>query len=130
MSYVKEEKSLKELFSELSVEVREFFRKEFQLAKNEMTGKLSIGAKDVKSLAVGGAVLYAGFLSILAAVIFLLGTFLSLWFSALIVGLVVGGAGYYMVKKGLNEMKSLNLKPDETIESFKEDKKWLKERTT
>lgn len=129
MSYVrKEEKSFGELFSDLSYEMQSLIRAEFQLAKNEMTGKVARGVKDSRSVAIGGAVLYAGLLAIVAAGIFLLGIVIPLWLSALIIGVVVSGIGYFMVRSGVTDMKRLDLTPNETISSLKEDKKWLKEK--
>lgn len=129
MSYVrKEEKSFGDLFSDLSYEMQSLIRAEFQLAKNEMTGKVARGVKDSRSVAIGGAVLYAGLLAIVAAGIFLLGIVIPLWLSALIIGVVVSGIGYFMVRSGVTDMKRLDLTPNETISSLKEDKKWLKEK--
>ncbi len=124
-----DDRSLGELFSELSQETSTLVRQEVQLAKTEMSQKASRVGKDVGFLAVGGAVAYAGLLAIIAGVIFLLGLAIPLWLSALLVGIVVAIVGYFLVKKGLDALKQEDLAPRETINTLKEDKEWAKDQT-
>lgn len=125
----KEEKSLTALFAELSQEMRRLFRDEIALFKSEMSHKISRGMKDISYLVIGGAVLYGGFLAVVASVIFLLGIAISLWLSALLVGIVVMGTGYYLVNRGLNDLKRADFTPRETMSTLKGDKEWLKKQT-
>ena len=125
----KDDRSLGELFSELAQETSTLVRQEVDLAKTEMSEKASRVGKDVGFLAAGGAVAYAGLLAILAAVIVVLDTFLPLWLAALLVGLVMVGAGYFLVKKGLDALKQENIAPQQTIETLKEDGQWIKDQT-
>ena len=69
----KEERSLGELFSELAGETATLVRKEVQLAKVELGQKAAQVGKEVAFIGLGGAVAYAGFLAVLAAVILLVG---------------------------------------------------------
>jgi hypothetical protein len=124
-----DDRSLGELFSELAQETTTLVRQEVNLAKTEMSEKASRVGKDVGFLAAGGAVAYAGLLAIIAGVIFLLGLVIPLWLSALLVGLVVAGVGYFLVRKGLDALKQEDLAPRETIETLKEDKEWAKDQT-
>jgi len=94
-----------------------------------MTQKAAKVGKDVAFLAVGGLVLYAGLLAIIAALIIILGTLgLPWWISALLVGLIVTGAGYFLVQKGLRALKKEDLTPRKTVESLKQDADWVKEQ--
>jgi hypothetical protein len=124
-----DDRSLGELFSELSQETTTLIRQEVNLAKTEMSQKASRVGKDVGFMAAGGAVAYAGLLAILAGVIALLGLVIPLWLSALLVGLVVAAIGYFLVKRGLDALKQEDLAPRETIETLKEDKEWAKDQT-
>ena len=124
-----DDRSLGELFSELSQESTTLIRQEVTLAKTEMSQKASRVGKDVGFLAAGGAVAYAGLLAIIAGVIALLGLVIPLWLSALLVGVVVAGVGYFLVRKGLDALKQEELAPLETIQSLKEDKEWAKDQT-
>ena len=123
-----DDRSLGELFSELSQETTTLIRQEVNLAKTEMSQKASRVGKDVGFMAAGGAVAYAGLLAILAGVIALLGLVIPLWLSALLVGVVVAGLGYFLVRKGLDALKQEDLAPRQTIESLKEDKEWVKDQ--
>ncbi len=124
-----DDRSLGELFSELSQETTTLIRQEVNLAKTEMSQKASRVGKDVGFMAAGGAVAYAGLLAIVAGVIALLGLVIPLWLSALLVGLVVAVAGYFLVRRGLDALKQEDLAPRETIETLKEDKEWAKDQT-
>jgi hypothetical protein len=124
----KDDRSLGELFSELAQDTSTLVRKEVQLAKTEMSQKASRVGKDVGFLAVGGAVAYAGLLAVLAGVIVLLGQVIPMWLSALLVGLVVAGVGYLLVRKGLDALKREDLAPRQTIETLKEDQQWAKDQ--
>jgi uncharacterized membrane protein YqjE len=130
MQQNRDNRSLGELFAELSRETSTLVRQEVQLAKTEMSETASQVGKDIGFLAVGGAVAYAGFLALIAMLILVLVALgLASWLSALIVGLVVAGIGYFLVQKGLNELKRVDLKPQQTIETLQEDKEWAKEQT-
>jgi drug/metabolite transporter (DMT)-like permease len=95
-----------------------------------LTAKASQVGRDVGFLAMGGAVAYAGLLAIIAGIIILIGDLINnMWLSALIVGLIIAGIGYYLVQKGLSDLKNANLAPEQTIESVKETKEWVQEQT-
>ena len=130
MQQSKQDRSLGELFADLAKETSELVRQEVQLAKTEMGQKASNVAKDIGFLAVGGAVAYAGVLALGAALIIGLAQLgLPWWLSALLVGLVVAGIGYFLVQKGLNALKHQDLVPGQTIETIKGDVEWAKEQT-
>ena len=125
----RDDRSLGELFSELSQETTTLIRQEVNLAKTEMSQKASRVGKDVGFLVAGGAVAYAGLLAVIAGVIALLGLVIPLWLSALLVGLVVAGVGYFLVRRGLDALKRQDFAPRETMETLKEDQRWAKDQT-
>ncbi len=125
----RDDRSIGELFAELSQETATLVRQEVQLAKTEMSQKASRVGKDVGFLAAGGAVAYAGLLAIIAGVIFLVALVIPLWLSALLVGIAVAAVGYFLVRKGLDALKQEDLAPRETIETLKEDKEWANDQT-
>ena len=124
MHHIKEERSLGDLFADLSRETRTLLRQEMELAKTEISRKASQAGKASASLAIGGFIAYAGFLAIVAAIIIGLAALIPAWLSALIVGLVVVGIGYFFIQKGLNDLKPQELVPKQTIESLKETTTW------
>jgi len=125
----REERSIGELFAELARETSTLVRQEVQLAKTEMTQKVTSAGKDAGMIGAGGALAYAGLLAVLAAVIIGLGQIIPMWLSALIVGVVVIGVGYMLVQQGLNALKRIDPTPRQTVETLKEDTEWAKEQT-
>jgi hypothetical protein len=136
LNHVKEERpasqddrSLGELFSELTRETETLVRQEVQLAKVEMTQKATEVGKDIGYLVAGSAILYAGFLTFLAFAVYLLANAVTLWLAALIVAVVVLAIGGFLVKSGLDNLKKTNMVPTNTIETLQEDAQWAKEQT-
>ncbi len=123
----KEDRSLGDLFSDLTREISLLFRQEAELAKLEMSRKVSRMTKHLVLLGVGAAIAYAGFLGLVAAAVLALGLVVSLWLSALIVGLVIAIIGYALLQTGISRLKRQNLVPEQTIDTLKEDKEWLRE---
>jgi uncharacterized membrane protein SpoIIM required for sporulation len=128
MQQQRDERSLGELFADLARETSMLVRQEVTLARTEMTQKVSQVGRDGGTIGIGGAIAYAGFLAIVAALILGLGQFLPLWLSALIVGLIVAGVGYAVLQRGVSALKRANLTPQETIETLKEDAEWAKDQ--
>jgi uncharacterized membrane protein len=125
-----EERPLGELFSDLVHETTTLVRNEVALAKVEMTQKATKVGRNVGSLVVGGAIGYAGLLAICAAVILLLERVMPAWLAALIVGVVVAVVAWVLISKALTALRSMDLKPQETVESLKEDAQWIKEQVS
>jgi hypothetical protein len=123
-----EERSLGDLFSQLTHDLSTLIRQEVTLAKTELSQKVSVMGKDVRLLAAGGALAYAGFLVILAGIVLALGLVLPWWASALIVGVVVAAIGYFLIRKGQTAIKQADLPPKQTIETLKEHQQWVKEQ--
>ena len=125
-----EERSIGELFGELSQDIAMLVRQEAQLAKTEMQQKLSKVTTDLVALATGGVVALIGGLALTAALILLLidPVGLTPWLAALIVGAVFGLAGGVMVRKGVTNLKRTDPTPRRTVESIKDDIQWAKEQ--
>ncbi len=124
-----DDRSLGELFSELTRETTALVRQEVELAKTEMTHKATRAGKDIGFLLAGGAVAYAGLLTFIAFVILWLGSIVPVWTSALIVSIVVLAVGTVLVQRGIGNLKKEELAPHQTIETLKEDKQWAAEQT-
>lgn len=129
MAEVRDERSLGELFSELSRETSALIRQEVQLAKVELAQTGTKVGKNVAYLVLGGAVLYAGFLGLMFALIYALADWLdSAWLGALIVGVLVGAVGAILVYQGYSQLKQVDLVPERTVETIEEDAEWLKQQ--
>jgi hypothetical protein len=125
MADKKDERSLGDLLAELSRETAQLVRKEVELATTELTAKGRKAAADAGMIAAGGALAHAGLLVLLAAVVIGLTQLgLTPWLSALLVGLLTAGIGYFLVNRGLASMRRTSVAPTQTIESLKENARW------
>jgi hypothetical protein len=120
-----DERSIGELFAELSRETSTLVRKEVELATTEMTANLKQTGMHASIVAAGGALVHAGLLVLLAALVIGLAQLgVAAWLSALIVALAVMAGGYALVKTGTNRMRATSLAPTQTMESIKETATW------
>jgi predicted phage tail protein len=126
----KEERSIGELFSELANETSTLIRQEVALAQVEITRKATSAGKNVGYLAAGGFVGYAGLLAIIAGVIMGLSYFIPAWLAAIIVGAIIAVVSYVLVSSALTSLRNMEVKPTETVESIKEDARWLKNQVS
>lgn len=118
-------RSLADLMAELSRETGTLVRKEVELATTEMTAKIREAATHVATASAGGALLHAGLLILLAAIVIALTRLgLQAWLSALIVALLTMVVGYVMLNKGMAALRRTQFAPRHTIESLKEDARW------
>ena len=125
-----DDRSLGELFSELTRQMTTLVRQEVELARTETTAKVSRIVQNAALLAVGGAVIYAGVLALVAAAIFLVATLgVPGWVSALIVGALLVIVGFLLVQRGLSALRADDLAPRRTIETLKEDAELMRGRT-
>ena len=127
---MKEERSLGDLFSELANETGTLIKQEVELAQTEIVYKATEIGKNVGFLAIGGAVGFVALLAFVTAAIAGLANFVPLWLSAIIIGAIIGGIAFLLITSALKTLKNTNLKPRETVESLKEDVKWLKDQVS
>ncbi|MBR2514263.1 MAG: phage holin family protein [Halomonas sp.] len=118
--------SVGSLLSTVMQEISSLVRNEAMLAKTEMSEKTHQAMEGIAAIAIAGAVLLGGFLTLLAATVFLLNEVLppdtTPWLSALIVGAVVTLIGIIMLKAGLKKLEARSLMPDRTMHSLQSDK--------
>ena len=130
MAVTRDERTLGEMFAELSQEARVLFQQEIQLARTELTEKASRMGRGAAFIVGGGLIAYGGLLAIIAAVVLvLIAIGLPPWAAALAGGVIMAGFGYALVRSGLAALKPQELKPRHTIETLKEDAQWLRAQT-
>jgi uncharacterized membrane protein YqjE len=130
MPGVREERSIGELFGELTQDMTLLVRQEVQLARVELEQKASRIAGALTTVGTGGFVAYVGALALAAGLILLLADLAGIdaWISSLIVGGVLAIAGYVMLQGGLRRLKQTDLTPRRTVETLKDDVQWAKEQ--
>lgn len=133
MQPLRDDRSLGQILRDLREETTQLLRQEVDLAKTEMSEKMSRLGSNMGSVATGGAVLFAGALVLLAALtlglIAMFSQFMdrdvAMWLAPLLVGGILAGIGYGMVKKALQALKQEGIAPKRTTQSLKENKEWL-----
>ena len=125
MSSRPDDRSLGELFAELSRETGTLLRKEMELATAELTAKARVAGTHAATVAAGGALMHAGLLAFLSMLVIALTQMgLTPWLAALIVAAITTGIGYMLVTKGLDNLRRTSLAPRQTIETLKETTTW------
>jgi predicted phage tail protein len=129
MSQLHSEKSIGELFTDLTQGVSTLVRQEVQLAKTEISEHISAGVKGIGFLVVAGCLAFVGFQVLVAAAVLGLSLILDAWLAALIVSLALLLIAGVLLPMALNGLKKMTAPPEKTIETLKEDAQWIKQQT-
>jgi MFS family permease len=123
------EKSIGELFKDLSAETSALIRQEMALAKAELSEKGKEAGKGAGLFGGAGVVgLLAGG-ALTAAIIALLDKAMDTWLAALIVAVVYGAIAAVLALRGKQELQQAAPPvPEQTVDSVKEDVAWAKTR--
>jgi hypothetical protein len=119
--------SLKQFVAHLIEEFRTLVAKEFDLAKTEILDKVSAMLKSGIALAVGGGLIFAGVLVLLAGAVAGLAKVVPLWLSAVLIGGFIALCGAIVAVAALANLKRIKMEPERTLASLREDKMWIKE---
>lgn len=126
-----DDRSLGDLFSELTSETTALVRQEIALAKTELTTDAKKAGANAGLAVGGGLAAYAGFVVLLVGLGLGLNALLdSPWLGLAIVGLAVLVIGSVVLQKGLATLRRIDPTPERTIQTLKEDREWLKNQTS
>ncbi len=109
-------------------DLQDVVRGEVQLAKAELKEDVSSLGKGAAMIAAGAFLALVGFMFVMLGVTYLLHKSLSMWLSAGIVGVVLLIIGIIAAMAGKNALSAANLKPEQTIDSLKEDQQWANQQ--
>jgi uncharacterized membrane protein YqjE len=121
-----DDQSLGSLVNSLSGNMSKLMRQELELAKAELRQEAVKAGKGAGML--GGAA-FAGWMAAIflsTTLMWLLSKAMDLTLAALIVTLLWGIAAAVMGLNGKKKLQDLNPKPEQTVETLKEDAQWLK----
>ena len=113
------EPPLKEVLVELWQNLEKLVRQEVALASTEVELKAQRFKAELLGAAVGAALMLAGGLALVAAVVLLLALVLPAWGAALITGSVAATAGFALVKTQRPALA--DLKPERSMSSLQKD---------
>jgi len=125
------ERSLGDLFSNLSLQTSDLIRQEMRLAKAELSEKLADAGRHVMMIGVSIAFGLAAVVAAAAAVALLLVNLgVEPWLAALITAALMGLVAYLLAQSGISALRTKSIAPVETIHSLKETTQWLKNPST
>lgn len=101
------------IVSELWENTEKLARQELELGLAKVDRRVTEVKRDLIAMTIGGAIMYAGILAVMAAIVLLLAKAIDPWLSALIVGVVVSGAGYMLLQRGKKDL----VEPDHSTTS-------------
>jgi hypothetical protein len=121
------ERSLGELFSDLSQQTTVLIRQEMALARAEMAQKAAQVGRDAAYIGIGGALAYAATLTAMAAIILVMVRVgVEPWIATAVTALVVGVIAFVLIRSHAQSLRRQQIAPVETIDSVKETAQWLK----
>jgi hypothetical protein len=117
-----------QLMSDIADDLSRLVRSELALAKVETKQEIAKAGK--AGAALGGAAM-AGWMTVLfasLALTYALGAVMPLGWAALIVAVLWGGAAAALFAMGRQRIRQINFVPDQTVETVKEDVRWIQNR--
>jgi uncharacterized membrane protein YqjE len=124
-----EQTSIGELIGEISDDLSTLFRQEVELAKVELKQEASKAGKAAGMLGAAG---FAGYMTVLLlsfALVYALANVMDHGWAFLIVAVIWGIVGAVLFANGKKKAKNVSPMPNRTVETLKEDAKWLKNPT-
>ena len=124
------EPTLTQLVSELMSDAKELLRQELALAKHEISEEVSKTKVALIALGTGIGITAIGGLLLIFMLVHVLNalTGLPLWACYGIVGGVLAVVGMIMIWRGKSTMSHLGVVPHETVETMKENVRWIKRK--
>ncbi|MBT2467473.1 phage holin family protein [Streptomyces sp. ISL-66] len=122
--------SIGDLIGEIGQDLSQLVRDEIELAKAEIKQE---SAKAGKAVGMLGGAGYAGHLVLLLGsltVVFALANVMDLAWAALIVTAVWAAVGAVLYLTGRKRLRTVNLKPEQTMETLKEEARWARHPTS
>lgn len=126
----REERSLRELFTQLFHEVTGLVGQEVALARRELSEKLGALGIGVAALGVGALLTFVALLILLDALVLKLAERMTPALAALIAGGIVAAIGIFLLVKGKNNLGAANVVPTRTAESLRRDTDLIRDRVS
>jgi uncharacterized membrane protein YqjE len=124
------DRSLGELFSDLSQQTAELIRQEMRLAKAELSEKAADVGRHAMLIGAGVAFALAAVVTLAGAVtLILIELGLAPWLAAVLAAAAMGAIAFVLAQSGITALKSKSIAPVETMHSLKETTQWLKNGT-
>ncbi len=125
------DRSLGELFSDLSQQTSELIRQEMRLAKAELSATAAEVGRHAMMIVAGVVFGLAAVMTLAAALaLVLIEVGVVPWLAAVITAAAMGATAFMLAQAGITALKNKSIAPIETMHSLKETTQWLKNPST
>jgi len=107
-------------------DLQDLVRGEVALAKAEIKEDVSTAGKGVAAIATAAFFGLTGFIFLMLGLTYLLNIWMRMWIAASVVGVLLVVIAAVLGISGKKKLSASSLKPDQTIDSLKEDQQWAK----
>ena len=125
-----EGQSVGDLLGRVTTDLSTLMRKEVELAKVEIKEEATKAGKASGMLAGAGAVGYLVLVFLAQTLMFALDAAMPIGWAALITAVVLGIVTAVLFVLGRKQFQQVNPKPEQTVETLKEDVQWAKNRSS
>jgi uncharacterized membrane protein YqjE len=125
-----EGRSAGDLLGKVTTDLSTLLRQEVELAKVEIKEEATKAGKASGMLASAGAVGYLVLVFLSLALMFALDAAMPIGWAALITAVVLGIVAAVLFVLGRKRLQQVNPKPEQTVETLKEDVQWAKNRNS
>ena len=123
------DRSMGTVVSDIVGDLQQIVRAEVRLAKVEVREEIGKAQRGAMFLAAGGIFLTLALGLMLLAAVYGLATIWPAWAAALAVAAGTALVGGVLAMSGKGQIGSVDLTPDKTVETVKENLQWAKTRT-
>jgi uncharacterized membrane protein YqjE len=125
-----EGRSVGELLGQVTGDLSKLMRQEVALAKVELKEEATKAGKASGLLGGAGAVGYLVLVFLSLALMFALDNAMGIGWAALVTAVILGIIAAILFVVGRGKLKQVNPKPEQTVETLKEDVQWAKNRNS
>jgi predicted phage tail protein len=129
MADITNQPSIGDLFADLSRDTATLIRQQMELARVELSDRMSKVANSLGKVVLGAGLAAGGLLSLVAGLVLLVAALgVPAWISALIVGGTLALIGWAVARPALAFI-GRGVTPTETVQTLKESAEWVKHPT-
>jgi hypothetical protein len=121
-----EQHSIGDLVGQVAGDMSTLLRQELELAKTELRQEAAKAGKAGGMLGGAGVLAHLTVAFLALALTFALGNVMDLGWAALIVGVLLGVGAAVLLTLGRARLREINPKPEQAVQSVKEDVQWAR----
>jgi uncharacterized membrane protein len=125
-----DDRSIGSLISGLLQDVRLLVGQEIDLAKRELSEKVSAVSRSAVSIVIGAVLAIGGLFVLMAALVLVLALFMPAWIAAFVLAFIFLAVGGLVIVLGIQKLRTMKYVPERTVRTVEEGVQRVKERVT